>query len=632
MPFKYTPYRNQYVGSITDLMGRGRDAEAQALITAANAQAQAAQVSGQAWGGALQGIGNTIAAIPGQIQAGQDRDRVMEQRERDDQARVLRAETYAPPTIGSSILPGTSSSLESYAPSEDAVSLYGEGPPSQPVMRPTLPTSETYGPGMIDPYRTEDANGSNIFDLEQIIAAFASAGLDPPDMSPYIAINQEITGRFDQSLANARGVARTLLEGPSGAWEQGLLTSLGVYEANGLLPAAMLSSMRAQLEDIASLPTAEKEARLGQLLHQLTLDAAPEPVIARPGSMLVESDYPGATREITTLGEPELTEQERAHEAYARSLYPDHEGPNARSLLTDADFLAYDRRGQGGTLFWGSTGGMTRDENGNFVAALDAQGNQIQPRETSASQGMPSTEWGLIVAASNPEHPRHQQSLDALALIDERVRNRPPTANAILTSEMQMERVFRSEMTSHNEIERQFNIMRTGLRSLKEDGLELLDFDRMGGDQTIEFGDDGFMIPGGIRHTSANAGSQAILVTFQKILDPDSVVRESEYARSKQGVSLMDRIRGEWMRMTQGGAGVPVNELEGFVALASQWVAESRASASRIKSMTDDVARRRGLNPENITRSYSSYSPSWGTTSDDAQDDQTNTVSRSFGQ
>lgn len=81
MPFQYTPYRNRYVGSITDLMGRGRDAEAQALITAANAQAQAAQTSGQAWGGALQGIGNTIAAIPGQMQAQQDRELALEDRE-----------------------------------------------------------------------------------------------------------------------------------------------------------------------------------------------------------------------------------------------------------------------------------------------------------------------------------------------------------------------------------------------------------------------------------------------------------------------------------------------------------------------------------------------------------------------
>jgi hypothetical protein len=77
MPFQYRPHQNRYVGSITDLMGRGRDAEAQALITAANAQAQAAQASGQAWGGAIQSIGNTVAAIPGQLQAQQDRERAL---------------------------------------------------------------------------------------------------------------------------------------------------------------------------------------------------------------------------------------------------------------------------------------------------------------------------------------------------------------------------------------------------------------------------------------------------------------------------------------------------------------------------------------------------------------------------
>ena len=81
-PFRYKPNQNRYVGSIADLMGRGNDAEAQALITSANAQAQAAQASGQAWGGAVQGIGNTIAAIPGQMQAQQDRAYAVTQRER----------------------------------------------------------------------------------------------------------------------------------------------------------------------------------------------------------------------------------------------------------------------------------------------------------------------------------------------------------------------------------------------------------------------------------------------------------------------------------------------------------------------------------------------------------------------
>ena len=79
-PFRYTPNQNRYVGSIADLMGRGNEAEARALIASANAQAQAAQASGQAWGGAVQGIGNTIAAIPGQMQAAEDRKLALEDR------------------------------------------------------------------------------------------------------------------------------------------------------------------------------------------------------------------------------------------------------------------------------------------------------------------------------------------------------------------------------------------------------------------------------------------------------------------------------------------------------------------------------------------------------------------------
>jgi hypothetical protein len=87
MPFQYRPHQNRYVGSITDLMGRGRDAEAQALITAANAQAQAAQASGQAWGGAIQSIGNTVAAIPGQLQAQKDRGMALEDRDLEREAK-----------------------------------------------------------------------------------------------------------------------------------------------------------------------------------------------------------------------------------------------------------------------------------------------------------------------------------------------------------------------------------------------------------------------------------------------------------------------------------------------------------------------------------------------------------------
>lgn len=66
------------------------------------------------------------------------------------------------------------------------------------------------------------------------------------------------------------------------------------------------------------------------------------------------------------------------------------------------------------------------------------------------------------------------------------------------------------------------------------------------------------------------AGSQAILVTFQKILDPTSVVRESEYARSASGQSAVSRAEGIIDRLSKGGAGVPVSELEKFAELAKR--------------------------------------------------------------
>lgn len=68
------------------------------------------------------------------------------------------------------------------------------------------------------------------------------------------------------------------------------------------------------------------------------------------------------------------------------------------------------------------------------------------------------------------------------------------------------------------------------------------------------------------------AGSQAVLVTFQKILDPTSVVRESEYARSASGQALLSRIEGAYERLARGGAGVPLKELEVFSRLAKDFV------------------------------------------------------------
>ena len=85
------------------------------------------------------------------------------------------------------------------------------------------------------------------------------------------------------------------------------------------------------------------------------------------------------------------------------------------------------------------------------------------------------------------------------------------------------------------------------------------------------------------------AGSQAVLVTFQKILDPTSVVRESEYARSAAGQSLLARIQGAAEKLAKGGAGVPVSELEKFKNLADQMV--KNAGGDYLKAVKERLGR-----------------------------------------
>lgn len=63
---------------------------------------------------------------------------------------------------------------------------------------------------------------------------------------------------------------------------------------------------------------------------------------------------------------------------------------------------------------------------------------------------------------------------------------------------------------------------------------------------------------------SIAAASQGVITAFNKLLDPTSVVRESEYARSAEGLALISRVEGQYSRLTQGGAGITADDLQEF--------------------------------------------------------------------
>lgn len=98
-------------------------------------------------------------------------------------------------------------------------------------------------------------------------------------------------------------------------------------------------------------------------------------------------------------------------------------------------------------------------------------------------------------------------------------------------------------------------------------------------------------------------GSQAVLVTFQKVLDPPSVVREAEYARSGAGLSLLNRLEGYVQRLQSGGAGVPPEELAAMVETANQFLRGLEGWNAAEKGRIEETARQFKLDPTLITGS-----------------------------
>ena len=87
--------------------------------------------------------------------------------------------------------------------------------------------------------------------------------------------------------------------------------------------------------------------------------------------------------------------------------------------------------------------------------------------------------------------------------------------------------------------------------------------------------------------------AQAIAVYFQKALDPPSVVREGEYARSILTEPLINRLLG-WAEQTigSGGVGIPQAELLQYVQLAREIADAAKIDEPRERARAEARAKR----------------------------------------
>lgn len=76
-----------------------------------------------------------------------------------------------------------------------------------------------------------------------------------------------------------------------------------------------------------------------------------------------------------------------------------------------------------------------------------------------------------------------------------------------------------------------------------------------------------------------NVATQVIINGLNKMLDPTSVVREGEYARSEAGVAFLNKAQGWLNRLTRGGPALTDGELREFVSQAERLLGQRELTA-----------------------------------------------------
>lgn len=276
MAFEYTPYRNPYIGTIADLMARGEDAKAKALIDVASAQARAAEAKGQIYGNAISSIGQQIGNIPAQMQANKEQAfkadqqaRMVRGQQRDDAAEA----TFNQIMGQKNVLGGT------FGPMSEPVVTPGvmgtDMEPDTPATQ-TLP-SRAFVPTVTNPFKElsiRGVDGLDKWDIEKASQQFASQGLGVQGQK-YLELMRGSNDDMDRHHASAmdlvkKSAARALQAGSFDMMLGSTNALMDQLANNKVIGREDLSAFQQQIDGLNALPLDQKETALRGLLRNIS--------------------------------------------------------------------------------------------------------------------------------------------------------------------------------------------------------------------------------------------------------------------------------------------------------------------------------------------------------------------------
>ena len=100
------------------------------------------------------------------------------------------------------------------------------------------------------------------------------------------------------------------------------------------------------------------------------------------------------------------------------------------------------------------------------------------------------------------------------------------------------------------------------------------------------------------------AKDQGVITLFNKVTDPTSVVRESEYERTPKNLSLANRFAGAFEKLKKGGAGLTQADRESLL-FGAKVIADSRIGQyNNVVSNYETLSTKFGLEPDLVVGGY----------------------------
>lgn len=96
------------------------------------------------------------------------------------------------------------------------------------------------------------------------------------------------------------------------------------------------------------------------------------------------------------------------------------------------------------------------------------------------------------------------------------------------------------------------------------------------------------------------AADQALINGLNKLLDPQSVVRESEYVRTPEGAAVLNKLQGQFERIAKGGVAISDADRTAIVEMANNIMQNIGSQYNESFDRYEKIAKAYGINPDMI--------------------------------